>query len=107
MVRRVLPEKLAVEPDFDEYTERSHELNDSLAISEWFRDNPERTLDQLATIDAPVVLARETQIDSLTIATSHIALMAILHGGDFSQVPFLEAKSISDVSSQPYYPLAA
>ena len=54
----------------------------------------------------PVAAAREVQRLGIVMAVSSIVMSASLLGG-YDQAPFLEPKSITDVSPQPIYPLAA
>jgi hypothetical protein len=55
----------------------------------------------------PVQAMLAAQRLSIGLACANIVVAASVRGGSLASVPFLEAKSISDVSSQPYYPFAA
>lgn len=99
-------------PDLGEFIDFSKGINDSirnnhLKIYEWFRENPDRLLAPIDEGELPVEITHENQRNSLTLAATHIAVAAALRSDDLSSVPFLEPKSISDVSNEPIYPLAA
>lgn len=74
---------------------------------QWFSDNPERAYHALSPNDLPVEIAVETQKRGLAIALGHIAFFGNRLEAGLAGVPFLEPKSISDVSPHPIYPLAA
>jgi hypothetical protein len=71
---------------------------------EWMLGNSRRLVD-VEVSDLPVTISHERQIHGINLAVGHIVMTAAERGGDLSRVPFLEAKSISDVSQTPYYPL--
>lgn len=72
---------------------------------EWMISNNKRLVDVEAS-DLPVTISHERQVHGINLAVGHIVMIAAERGGDLSRVPFLEAKSISDVSQTPYYPLS-
>lgn len=56
--------------------------------------------------DEPIVAMQKAQRLWVGLATAHMAVTASLRDGDYSRVPFLEPKSITDVT-EVIYPLAA
>jgi hypothetical protein len=70
----------------------------------WMLGNNKRLVDVEAS-DLPVTISHEKQVLGINLAVGHIVMVAAERDGDLSRVPFLEAKSISDVSQAPYYPL--
>lgn len=75
------------------------------SIYAWFAENPVYAQSDLYESQPPVQAAKEQQRHGLVLAASTIAIAAIMRGGDVSRVPFLEPKSISDVSQMPIYPI--
>ena len=74
---------------------------------EWFRDNPNRSMDAFKEYERPVELARVMQEAGLTLAISHIAVVSAMRGVNVAEVPFIQPMSISDADKQPLiYPLS-
>jgi hypothetical protein len=95
----------------DYIIERSLKTNDESLdlhslIHTWAIDH-KKPEGQLATPeDEPVVAMQEAQKLWTGLAAAHIVVAATLRDNDYARVPFLEPKSITDVT-QVMYPLAA
>ncbi len=81
--------------------------NQHRSIYAWFASHAEKLTTDLSRDSEPVQAALTQQKLGLAIAVSHIAFFGNRIEGGIARVPFLEPKSISDVSRQPIYPLAA
>lgn len=96
--------------DLDALMEQSRRANDEILLDHyriyrWFNENPDRETDRIDSNEVPVRAVLDCQRNGLMLAVSHIAMAAESRNGNFERVPFLEPKSITDVSIQPIYPL--
>ncbi len=79
-------------------------LRRQMAVYDWMADH-RYARGRLGEGTLPVRVSRERQRLGLGVALSHMALVALERGGDLSQIPMLDARSITDVSPVPTYPL--
>ena len=76
------------------------------SLHEWVADSEPNKLPLAAGHAEPIRAMQDVQRLWTGITAAHIVVAAELRGG-IEQVPFLEAKSITDVSPHPHYPFAA
>ena len=99
------------EERLDYIVERSLRTNDQSLnlhslIHNWAIGHP-KVIGRIASAeDEPVVAMKEAQKLWTGLAAAHIVIAASFRGEDYSRVPFLEPKSISDVG-EVIYPFAA
>lgn len=102
---------MSEEMRLDYIIERSIKTNDEnlnlhSLIHIWAASHQRASGSLAAAEDEPVIAMKEAQRLWAGLATTHIAIDASFRDEDYSRVPFLEAKSISDVT-KVIYPLAA
>lgn len=95
----------------DYIIERSLRTNDESLdlhsfIHTWVIDHQKATGSIASAEDEPVVAMKEAQRLWTGLAAAHIVVAASFRSEDYSRVPFLEPKSITD-ASEVTYPLAA
>lgn len=91
------------------FIERGQIANDrilrrQMAVYEWLADH-RYAQGSLGENTLPVRVSRERQRLGLGVALSHMVLVALERDGDLAQIPMLDARSITDVSATPSYPL--